>query len=146
MKIGELARRSGVLAVTIRYYEQVALIPAPPRSAGGYRQYAPEHLSRLRFLRRCRDLGFSIAEIRGLLRLAERADQPCEAVTQLAKQHLIGVREKIADLKRLERTLRALVSSCHGRRIANCRILESLNLSSFAEKRGPRGARARVVL
>ena len=141
MRIGELARRSGVQAVTIRYYEQVALLPAPPRSAGGYRQYSPEHITRLQFLRRCRDLGFSIAEIRSLLNLAERTDQSCEAVTQLATQHLIAVREKIADLKRLERTLRTLVGSCHDRRIADCRILESLNWSSFAEKRVARTAR-----
>ena len=127
MRISELAQRSGTLPVTIRYYEQVALIPPPPRSPSGYRQYSGEHLKRLQFLRRCRDLGFSIAEIRSLLSLAERRSQSCRTVTRLAADHLKGVRAKMADLKHLERALSALVASCSGGRVAECRILESLN-------------------
>ncbi|MGH8260634.1 MAG: MerR family transcriptional regulator [Steroidobacteraceae bacterium] len=148
MRIGELAKLSGTLPVTIRYYEQVALIPAPPRSVSGYRRYSGEHLMRLRFLRRCRDLGFSISEIRGLLRLAECSDQSCRTVTDLATEHLSRVRAKIADLKRLERSLAVLVGSCPDGQIANCRILESLNASEIKQCRqqrpGHRGRKAPI--
>lgn len=142
MRIGELARLSGTLPETIRYYEQVTLIPAPPRSASGYRRYSAEHLKRLRFLRRCRDLGFSIAEIRSLLRLAERAEQSCKPVTDLATQHLTRIRAKIADLKRLERSITDLVGSCPDERIADCRILESLNAPEPV-RQGRKGAARR---
>ena len=139
MRIGELAKLSGTLPVTIRYYEQVALIPAPPRSASGYRKYSAEHLKRLQFLRRCRDLGFSISEISGLLGLAERSDQSCRTVANLAREHLTRVRAKIADLKRLEQSLAVLVGSCSDGQIADCRILESLNAPEIKERR-QRGA------
>lgn len=127
MRIGELARLSGTLRETIRYYEQVALIPAPPRTASGYRRYSGEHLKRLRFLRRCRDLGFSIAEVRSLLHLAERAEQSCRPVTDLATEHLTRIRARIVDLKRLERSIADLLGSCPNERISDCRILDSLN-------------------
>lgn len=140
MRIGELAKLSGTLPETIRYYEQVSLIPAPPRSASGYRRYLPEHLNRLRFLRRCRDLGFSIAEVRGLLRLAERTEQSCKPVTDLAIEHLTRIRAKIADLKRLERSIAGLVGSCPDERIADCRILESLNAPQ-PRRRGRKSAK-----
>ena len=145
MRIGELAKRSSTLPETIRYYEQVALVPAPPRSPSGYRQYSPAHLERLRFLRRCRDLGFSIAEIRSLLRLAEQSDQPCGTVTELAREHLTSVQNKIADLKRLEQALHRLVGSCSDGRVADCRILESLNAPSrMRGQPGPRLAPRRA--
>ena len=126
MRIGELGKQSGTLVETIRYYEQVGLMPAPPRTRAGYRAYQPDHLQRLIFLRRCRELGFSIEEIRSLLRLAEQCNQSCATVTRVATQHLADVRAKMADLRRLERGLRVLIDSCAGGRIADCKILGAL--------------------
>ena len=84
MNIGELARAAETKAETIRYYEQIGLLPAPPRTAGNYRDYSAVHVSRLTFIRRARDLGFSIEQIRTLLDLADRKEQSCEAVDAIA--------------------------------------------------------------
>lgn len=127
MRIGELAERSGTLVETIRYYESVGMMPDPPRSASGYRQYRPEHLWRLLFLRRCRDLGFSIQEIGSLLKLAEQREEPCSKVARVATHHLEAVQAKLSDLKRLERALKSLIESCTGGPVAECRILEALS-------------------
>ena len=126
MKIGHLAASSGTLVETIRYYEHIGLMPEPPRSASGYRQYRPEHLQRLMFLRRCRALGFSIEEIRSLVALTSRRERSCRTVQRIAERHLEDVRQKLADLRRLEVALGALVESCAGGRIAECKILEAL--------------------
>lgn len=126
MRIGTLSKQGGTLIETIRYYERVGLMPAPPRSASGYRQYRPEHLQRLLFLRRCRTLGFSIEEIRSLLALTTRRERSCDTVQRIAERHLQDVRKKISDLRRLQTALGALVDSCAGGRIADCKILEAL--------------------
>ncbi|HEY8539595.1 MAG: helix-turn-helix domain-containing protein [Gammaproteobacteria bacterium] len=126
MRIGGLAARSGTLVETIRYYERIGLMPTPPRSPSGYRQYRPEHLQRLLFLRRCRALGFSIEEIRSLIALASGPDRSCRTVRSIAERHLEDVRQKLADLRRLELALGALVESCAGGPIAECKILEAL--------------------
>jgi len=127
MLIGELATRSGTLVETIRYYERVGMMPAPPRSASGYRQYRPEHLQRLLFLRRCRDLGFSIQEISSLLELAEQREEPCTKIARVATHHLDAVQAKLTDLKRLHRALRSLIESCSGGPVSECKILEALS-------------------
>lgn len=127
MRIGELARRSSTLAVTIRYYEQSGLLPAPPRTPSGYRSYDDDHLRRLRFVRRCRDLGFSVDEIRGLIRLTKRRTQSCRAVSALAKEQLVAVRVKLEELRRLERALAGLASSCTDGTVETCRILDALD-------------------
>ncbi len=139
MRIGELSKQSGTLVETIRYYEQVGLMPAPPRTQAGYRAYRPEHLQRLIFLRRSRELGFSIEEIRSLLRLAEQRSQSCTTVTRVATQHLDAVRTKVADLRRLERGLRILIDSCAGGQIADCKILDALTRVSANREGQPRG-------
>lgn len=126
MQIGQLATVSGILVETIRYYERVGLLPAPDRSPSGYRQYREEHLRRLRFVRHCRDLGFSIAEIGSLLTLVDDPERPCAEVTSLARTHLLDVRRKLVSLRQLERTLDRLVGCCHEHRVADCRILEEL--------------------
>lgn len=126
MQTGQLAARSGTNVETIRYYERVGLLPAPRRNPSGYRQYREDHLRRVKFVRHCRDLGFSITEIRGLLALASDPERPCAEVTSLARVHLLDVRRKLANLRRLERTLDQLVGCCHEHRIADCRILEEL--------------------
>lgn len=129
MQIGQLAARTGVLVETIRYYERVGLIARAPRTKSGYRLYQPEHLRRLIFIRRCRALGFSINEIRSLINLSGHREQRCTIVTSMAEQHLAQVGAKRADLDRLDQALSALIASCVGGRVANCKILEALSHS-----------------
>ncbi|MBK8160986.1 MAG: helix-turn-helix domain-containing protein [Rhodospirillaceae bacterium] len=124
--IGELAAATDTKVETIRYYERVELLPKPKRTAGNYRSYETGHLNRLSFIRRARDLGFSIEQVRNLLGLADQKEQSCESVDAIASGHLADVDRKIADLKELRRELNALVRQCHSGRIAECRILEAL--------------------
>lgn len=126
LHIGELSDRTGVLIETIRYYEREGLIPRAPRTKSGYRLFQPEHLRRLVFIQRSRGLGFSIREIKSLLELANHRDRTCTAVTEMAEKHLADVRAKRAALDRLDHALSALASSCHGNRVADCKILEAL--------------------
>lgn len=126
MRIGELAALSGMKVVTIRYYEATGLVAAPSRSRSGYRMYRPEHLQRLTFLRRCRELGFSIKEIRELLSLTENPRQSCASVATLAARHLEYVRSKLDDLQRLQQALDGLVASCRTGRVRDCKILQAL--------------------
>src|SRR6059036_4052267 len=104
--IGVLATHTGTNIETIRYYERVGLLPTPARSAGGYRLYGTDHLKRLTFIRRARALGFSIDEVRTLLKLADERKRPCAEVRVVAGAHLRDVRAKIADLRAMERVLR----------------------------------------
>jgi MerR family mercuric resistance operon transcriptional regulator len=122
----ELARRTGCNLETIRYYEKIGMMPAPPRTAAGYRIYDDAHVSRLRFILRGRELGFSIGELRGLLRLVDRGTQTCAEVKVLTEQHLSDVRTKIADLKRIEKVLAATAAQCSGEQVPECPVLEAL--------------------
>ncbi len=124
--IGELSAGTGVNIETIRYYEKIGLLPAPPRTAGGHRLYSMEHRARLVFLRRCRELGFSLEEIRALLRLVDGGDYTCEEVKTLTMQHLQNVRQKMKDLRKLEKALVSISSQCVGGLTQDCPILESL--------------------
>ena len=126
MSIGWLGEQAGVNIETIRYYEKIGLLPEPGRTAAGYRQYDGGHLDRLRFIRRGRDLGFSIEAIRALLRLAEHPEQPCADADLLAGAHLAEVERKIAELGRLRDELRKM-ADCHGGSVAECRIIDALN-------------------
>ncbi len=126
MKRGELAKRSGCNAETIRYYERIGLIPEPARSSNGYRQYGEIHESRLHFVMRGRDLGFSIEDLRSLLDLVDRNAVSCNEVEKLATQHLQSVREKIDHLKRMEVVLNDTVGSCSGKNVPDCPLIESL--------------------
>lgn len=126
MNIGELARAAGTNAETIRYYERINLLAAPPRTAGNYRDYSAAHVRRLTFTRRARDLGFSIDQIRTLLHLADEKGQSCEAVDAIARAHLSEVKRKLADLKALRRELESVIGQCRHGTIAECRILEAL--------------------
>lgn len=127
LSIGLLAERTGTKVETIRFYEKCGLLPKPSRTAGNYRAYAPEHLNRLSFIRRARDLGFSLDQIRALLDLSDDRDRPCEAVDAIAKEHLAEVDRKIADLHALRRELDSIVSQCHCGTVAECRIIEALS-------------------
>jgi Cu(I)-responsive transcriptional regulator len=126
MNIGELARVADTKAETIRYYERIGLLPPPPRTAGNYRDYSDAHVSRLSFTRRARDLGFSIEQIRALLDLADQRERSCEAVDVIAREHLMDVKRKLADLAALRRELDSLIRQCRHGTIAECRIIEAL--------------------
>ena len=123
--IGALSERSGVNIETIRYYERIGLIPPPPRSRGGHRLYGASHLQRLRFVRRSRELGFSVSEIRTLLAMVD-GGYTCAEVNALAVRHLEDVRTKIADLRRLEKTLKSVSDQCSGDTAPACPIIAEL--------------------
>jgi MerR family mercuric resistance operon transcriptional regulator len=124
--IGGLARHTGTNVETIRYYERMGLWAAPPRSAGGYRLYGTDHLKRLNFIRRARLLGFSIAEVRTLLRLADDRKRPCAEARAVAEEHLADVRNKIADLKTMEKVLKETVARCAAGTGSHCVLIDAL--------------------
>ena len=124
--IGDLARATGTKVATIRYYERTGLLPPPPRTEGNYRAYGQPHLGRLSFIRRARDLGFSIAQVRALLDLADQRERSCAAVDLIARQHRSDVERKLADLTALHRELTALLGQCRHGTVAECRIIEAL--------------------
>jgi Cu(I)-responsive transcriptional regulator len=130
LSIGDLARAAGTKAETVRYYERIGLLPAPARTSGNYRAYARSHLERLSFIRRARDLGFSLDQVRALLRLADDRSQSCAEVDRIAKLHLAEVERKIADLASLGEELRQLIEKCRHGTIAECRILDALGPAS----------------
>lgn len=122
----ELARRSGCNLETIRYYEKIGMMPEPPRTASGYRVYDEQHVARLRFILRGRELGFSIEELRGLLDLVDGGTQTCAEVKERTERHLGEVRAKIADLKRIEKVLATTAAQCSGERVPECPVLDAL--------------------
>ena len=126
MRIGELARAAGVKAETIRYYEREGVLASPPRTQANYRDYGPEHARRLNFIRRARDLGFSMTRIRELLELADDRSRSCHAVDTLARAHLGEVNRKIADLEALRRELRRMLENCEQGTVGTCLIIEAL--------------------
>ncbi|NDW07857.1 MerR family transcriptional regulator [Jiella pacifica] len=125
--IGGLAKATETKVETIRYYERIGLLPAPERTSGNYRLYSAQHLGRLSFIRRARDLGFSIEQVRDLLGLSDQRDRSCEAVDAIAREHLTEVERKIADLQALRRELGSIISQCGCGTIAECRIIEALS-------------------
>lgn len=127
LTIGDLARAAGTKVVTIRFYERIGLLPVPQRTTGNYRAYKPEHLARLRFIRKCRELGFTLDQIRGFLRLTAQEDGDCSEVDRIALEHLSAVEQKITDLTRLAEELRRISRKCQGGTIADCRIIEALS-------------------
>jgi MerR family mercuric resistance operon transcriptional regulator len=127
---GRLAQRSGINAETIRYYEKVSLLRVPDRSEGGHRLYRDSDFQRLCFIRRCREMGFSLEEIRGLLSLVDGEQVSCDQVKRLADDHLLEIRSKISDLRKMERTLRNLSANCSGDDVPNCPIIEALQTGS----------------
>lgn len=124
--IGALSKRSSVHIETIRYYEREGLIPAPPRTPGGHRSYGEDHVRRLTFIRRTRELGFTVEEIRGLLQLVDGGDYTCEEVKEITIRHAEDVKTKIADLRKMESVLRKMASQCAGGSVPECPIIETL--------------------
>lgn len=125
--IGYLAKATDTKVETIRYYERIGLLPVPNRTAGNYRSYSNAHFGRLSLIRRARDLGFSIEQVRELLGLSDQRDRSCDAVDAIAREHLAEVERKLADLQALRRELRTIIDQCGCGTIAECRIIEALS-------------------
>lgn len=123
---GGLSKRIGCNIETVRYYESIGLMPEPPRTAGGHRVYDEEHLKRLTFVCRSRELGFSLAEIRSLLALVDGEDVSCTEVQALTLAHAGDVKRKIADLRRMERVLTRMAEQCEDNEIPECPIVDAL--------------------
>ena len=128
LAIGELSRLSGVNIETIRYYERIRMLPQPPRTASGRRIYNSTYLRTLAFVRRSRELGFSIKEIRALIRLGGPEKATCREVHKIAAHHLEDIRAKLNDLRKLERLLARTVAQCSGRRVPDCPVLDILDI------------------
>jgi len=124
--IGVLSNLTHCKIETIRYYEKIGIFPIPPRTEGGHRIYSENHLKRLVFIRRGRDLGFSLEEIRALLRLVDGGNNTCGQVQEITLHHLGDIRGKIMDLKKLEKTLANISSQCEGGVVPECPILDAL--------------------
>lgn len=129
--IGSLSRRTGVNIETIRYYERIGLLPPPPRTEGGHRLYADDHLKRLAFIRRSRELGFTLDEVRNLLALVE-GGYTCGEVQAAALAHVESIQRKIADLQQMERTLAETAAHCKGGTAPDCPILDVLSSTKRA--------------
>ena len=126
MRIGEAAEASGVSAKMIRHYEAVGLLPAAARRESGYRDYGEGDVHALRFIRRARDLGFSLAEIAGLLALWGDRNRASAEVKRVALAHVEALEAKARDLSAMAATLRHLAAHCHGDARPDCPILEEL--------------------
>jgi len=124
--IGELSRRTGVNIETIRYYERSGIMPKPKRSEGGHRLYNSEQLNRLAFIKRSRELGFSLKEVCGFLTLIDSDEMTCGEIHVRTMDHLTEVRQKIADLKKMERTLKVMAEQCSRGDTPDCPIVDDL--------------------
>lgn len=124
--IGEMSRETGVNIEAIRYYERIGIIPKPDRTEGGNRQYNYAQLKRLFFIKRCRELGFNLEEIRALLGMTDSQEFTCREVHTMTVDHLATVKKKIADLRRLEKALRSMAAECSKGEIPDCPIIDIL--------------------
>ena len=124
--IGDAAKQTGVKIPTIRYYEQIGLLPAPPRSDGNRRTFDSRQLRRLAFIRHARELGFEIEAIRALLTLQDDPAQPCATADAIAKARLAEVEQRIRSLTALRTELKRMVQGCRHGHVAECRVIEVL--------------------
>lgn len=127
LKTGQLANEAGVNVETLRFYEREGLLPEPPRRVSGYREYPADAVKRIRFIQRAKELGFTLREIKGLLQLRVDPDTTCAEVREQAAEKIADVKQKISDLKRIERALNKLMNSCRGNGpVDDCPILKHL--------------------
>ena len=124
--IGNVSQASGVKVPTIRYYEQIGLLPSPPRTEGNRRSYDDRDLERLTFIRHSRELGFEIDEIRTLLSLQDQPNVSCEDADAIASRHLADVKQKIASLTALQHELERMVVGCSHGRVETCKVIDIL--------------------
>ncbi|KAA0686124.1 MULTISPECIES: MerR family transcriptional regulator [Azospirillum] len=127
LSIGDLGKATGTKAETIRFYEKVGILPEPARTSGNYRSYSEEHVRRLTFVRKARNLGFRLETVRALLDFADQPDRPCVEVDKLVIEQLHEVERKLADLERLRKELARMIQQCHGGPVSDCRIIEALS-------------------
>jgi len=128
IRIGELSRLTGVNIETIRYYEKIKILRPPPRTEGGRRVYGPTETRLLAFIRRGRELGFGLDDIRALLALGAPGKASCADVREIAAHHLGDIRSKIDDLRKLERQLAKTIAQCSGSRVPDCPVLDILDV------------------
>lgn len=126
LAIGELARKTGTKVNTIRFYEDIGLLPRAMRTSSGRRIYDPTDVQRLAFVRHGRDLGFSVAQVRSLLALSDEPDRDCNDAGAIARRHLQDIEMRIARLETLRDALRDVATSCEGGRAADCRVIEAI--------------------
>lgn len=124
--ISQLAKQTNIKITTIRYYEEIGLISSPPRSMGNHRQYTIEHLTRLKFIKHCRELGFSQKEIKELLGLNDNVNPSCHEVNMMTLRHLDAVKQKISNLRKIKKVLDNLSASCADGKSTECPIINSL--------------------
>jgi MerR family mercuric resistance operon transcriptional regulator len=124
--IGEMSRLARVNIETIRYYERIKIMPKPDRTEGGNRQYNHEQLKRLSFIKKCRNLGFSLDDIRTLLEMVDRDDFSCYEILDIAISHLTKIKQKLEALKQLERNLKDMAAQCSKGDMPNCPMIDSL--------------------
>lgn len=126
MKIGALAKAAGTKVETVRYYEKIGILPPAARTTANYRDYGSDHLARLSFIRRARDLGFTLKALRELLTLSDDKEQSCKAVDDIANRHLAEIEQKIDDLTTLRSELARVIGACQQGIVADCKIIETL--------------------
>ncbi len=137
MRIGDLAKRTGCQAETVRYYEQAGLLPHPARGTGNYRSYDEHHVERLSFIRHCRSLDMTLEEIRTLLKFRDAPEKDCRDVNQLLDEHIGHVASRVAELRRLEKELKRLRRLCDRRQSSKtCGILNGLARGSGVRRHG----------
>lgn len=134
--IGELAKRTDTKVQTIRYYEDIGVMPKAIRAPNNRRLYDETHLERLTFVRHSRELGFSLDDIRNLLELSDQPDRTCEEVDAIARAHLDRVESKIASLQVLQAELQRMINNCSGATISDCRIIKVLADHSLCKTHG----------
>ena len=121
-----MSQKTGVNIETIRYYERIGIMPKPDRTEGGNRQYNHDQLKRLFFIRRCRELGFRIEEIRELLQMVDGDNFTCGEVHTMTTNHLKSVKKKLSDLRRLEKSLKAMAAECSKGDVPDCPVIDTL--------------------
>jgi Cu(I)-responsive transcriptional regulator len=126
MKIGEIAKQTGLKVETVRFYEAEGLIDPPTRSGGNYRLYGRSHLDRLSFIKRSRDLGFTLDQVRDLLRLSDNPRESCDEVDAIAAEHIAVIDRKLADLNALRSEIVTWGGSCNASSIAECKVMDAL--------------------
>ena len=126
LTIGTLSRKTGTKVQTIRYYEQIGLLPEPGRTAGGQRRYSQAELDRLAFVRHARQLGFSLEAIRELLELSDQPGKSCSDADSIARRQLREVEQRLQRLQALKKELKRMIAECSGGQVADCRVLEIL--------------------
>ncbi|MBJ3776357.1 MerR family transcriptional regulator [Acuticoccus mangrovi] len=144
LTIGDLAREVGIKVQTVRYYEQIGILPEPARTTGNQRRYDEAARRRLVFIRHARQLGFPLEAVRELLALADQPDQPCDRVDEIARRQLEAVDERLRRLTALRRSLAGMIEACGTGSVADCRIVETLADHGLCAEEHPDPDAARI--